>query len=150
MHHPWRAFGRLVEWTVHFVELPAGVLGLTLYETKAVLMATGMTQVERRCTIEHERQHILRGPAAPGLESREELRVRKDAARILLPDVHCVADALVWAGGDVVEAADELWVDVATLEDRLRFMTHPAERTYLRRRLRDVGLVAAPDGEHIT
>lgn len=136
-HHPWRRFRELVDWTLCWVDLPEGQLGRTVFGAKVVFLTTGMLQVERRCTIAHETAHIELGPPAPGLRERQELQVRKITARRMLPDVRCIADALVWSGGDLHQAADELWVDLATLEDRLRFMTHPAERELLRRRLED-------------
>lgn len=139
-HHPWRRFRELVDWTLHWVDLPEGLLGLTVWESKTVFLTTGMLQVERRCTIAHETAHIEAGPPAPGLRERQELQVRRTTCRRLLPNVHAIADALVWSRGDVHQAADELWVDVATLQDRLEFMTHPAEREILRRRLADADL----------
>lgn len=47
--------------------------------------------------------------------------------------IRALGDALAWARTRD-EAAEELWVDVATLEARLRSL-HPAERAYLNRRL---------------
>lgn len=133
--HPWRRFRALADWTLRWVDLPDGLLGFTHHQSKTVVMATGLNQAERRCTIAHEVEHILAGPAAPGLVERDELRAKKNAAHHLLPDIRAIADALAWAQGDIEEAADELWVDVETLRTRLQFLTHPAERAYLRRRL---------------
>lgn len=144
--HPWRRFRALVDWTLLWVDLPDGMLGFTHHPTKTVVLALGMNQAERRCTIAHETEHILAGPPAPGLEGRDELRARRNAAQALLPDIRAIGDAMAWSQGCLHQAADELWVDVDTLRDRLRFLSHPAERAYLRRRLADVIDHPAVDG----
>jgi hypothetical protein len=135
MYHPWRALRDLDDWTLVVTDLPDGYWGLTLHGSHTVLITRGLTQAERRCTIAHEIEHIVGGPAPPGRESQDELRARRNAAHKLLPDVRQLADALLWAQGDLVVAAQELWVDVGTLQDRLRLMTHPAERAFLRHRV---------------
>lgn len=70
------------------------------------------------------------------LLAREEIRVRKEAARLLLPDIKVVGEAMAWALS-TEEAADELWVSPDVLRDRLRWL-HPAETHYLRKRLAEV------------
>ena len=84
-----------------------------------------MTQAERRCTIAHEAEHMA--------GERREVSADRNAARLLLPDIHEVGEALAWAHS-LHEAADELWVDEATLRARLDAL-HPSERHYLNRRL---------------
>lgn len=133
MHHPWRAFRDLVDWTLEWAHLPSGTWGITDFETKTVTLTHGMSQTERRCTIAHETQHILRGPVPLHLVVREERTVDANAARLLIPDVEAIGDALAWAH-NLHEAADELWVDPEILTARLEHL-HPAERGYLRRRL---------------
>lgn len=135
-HHPWRAFRDLVDWTLEWAHLPHGVWGYTDYSTKTVTLKLGMSQAERRCTIEHERWHIVRGPAPVALEVREEAIVDQNAARALLPDIRAIGEALAWSGSQVDEAADELWVDRPTLRVRLEHL-HPSEKAYLRRRLEE-------------
>jgi hypothetical protein len=132
MHHPWRAFRELAHIRLRWAVLPSGLLGYTDHEAGEVVLAEGLTQAERRCTIAHEVQHVLRGPVPPYLKAREEQAVDRAAARLLLPDVRVIADAMVWAHS-LEEAADELWVDPAMLRCRLASL-HPAERAYLRRR----------------
>lgn len=132
MHHPWRCFRELVGWTLHFAHLPEGILGLTDHARRTVTLAHGMTQAERRCTIAHETEHIHRGSVPTAYAVREEEAVDHNVARLLI-DVRDLGEALAWAL-DEHEAADELWVDVATLRARLRHL-HPCERHYLRRRL---------------
>lgn len=135
MHHPWRAFRDLSHIRLRWARLPSGLYGYTDHAAGEVVIAEGLTQAERRCTIAHETQHVLRGPVLPSLRSREELRVDRAAARLLLPDIRTIADALAWARTPE-EAADELWVDVDTLRCRIRSL-HPAERGYLHRTLTD-------------
>lgn len=133
MHSPWRAFRDLADWTLHWAHLPAGVFGITDFESKSVILRHGMNQEERRCTIAHETQHVLRGPVSASMRVREEEQVDRNAARLLLPDVRAIGEALAWSLS-VEEAAVELWVDTLTLEARLRSL-HPAERAYLKQRL---------------
>lgn len=133
MHHPWQAFRALTHIRLRWAALPEGMLGYTDHERREVVLAVGLTQAERRCTIAHETQHVLRGPVPTYLLRREEHAVDREAARLLLPDIKAVGDALAWALS-VEEAAEELWVDVETLQCRLRTL-HPVERGYLHRRL---------------
>lgn len=135
MHHPWRAFRELTDWRLEWARLPSGIWGQTCHRSKTVTLALGMNQAERRCTIAHETQHVLRGPVPVGLQEREEAVVDHNAARLLLPDVRQVGDALV-ANSDLYGAAEELWVDDLTLRVRLQRL-HPSERAYLKRRLED-------------
>lgn len=135
MHHPWRAFRELVDWTLHWAHLPEGLLGITDYRTRTVTLDRRLTQAERRCTIAHETEHIHRGPIAGGCWGPEERVINRNVARMLLPDIKAVGEALAWASSNA-EAADELWVDEPTLRARLDHL-HPAERAYLRARLHD-------------
>ncbi|MCL8026353.1 hypothetical protein [Nocardioides bruguierae] len=136
MIHPWRRFRDLAHFKLRWHE--GGDLGFTDFESQTVSLRRGLNQAGRRSTILHECLHVERGPVPEGLAAREELRVRKLAAQMLLPDIRAIADALAWAEGDLEAAADELWVDVPTLRDRLRFISHPAERAYLQARLEEI------------
>lgn len=137
MHHPWRAFRDLVDWTLEWAHLPYGVWGLTDFDRRVVTLTHGMSQAERRCTIAHETQHVLRGPVPAAYVAREELVVDQNAARLLLPDVRVLGEELAWAHS-LDEAAEQLWVDRDILRVRLEHL-HPAERAYLRRRLEEHG-----------
>lgn len=137
MHHPWRAFRDLTHVTLHWAHLPAGIFGFTDFEARTVTLARGLNQAERRCTIDHESEHVRRGPVPAWLQPREEREVDRISARRLLPDIRAVGEALAWAH-NVAEAADELWVDEDTLHARLEHL-HPSERAYLCRRLADAG-----------
>jgi hypothetical protein len=133
-HDPWRRFGELTDWTLRWAELPPGVMGETCHRTRTVTLAVGMSQAERRCTIAHETEHVVRGPVLPHLSRDEELLIDRAVARLLVPDVRELVDALSWARGHLESAADALWVDDYLLQVRLVTLTD-AERTYARRRL---------------
>lgn len=125
--HPWRVLRAMTDWTLHFAHLPSGICGMTLIEERAIVLAHGLTQAERRCTLQHELEH-----AAGEVDDQE---CDRSAARTLLPDVRVMGDALAWATS-LEEAADELWVDEDTLMTRLSCL-HPAERGYLVHRFAD-------------
>lgn len=135
MIHPWRRLRALTQFKLEWHD--GGLMGDTDFTGSTISLRRGMTQAQRRSTILHECLHAERGPVPMGLAAREELRVRKHTAELLLPNVREIADAMAWAQGDIGAAADELWVDVGILRDRLRFMTHPSERAYLARRFAD-------------
>lgn len=132
--HPWRRLRALTHLTLLWTD--DGPDGETDYEAATITLRRGMGQALRRSTVMHEVLHAERGPVPAGLVDREELRVWKQAARLLLPDVAAIGDALAWAQGDVVDAAEELWVCEDTLRVRLRYL-HPAERGWLRNRLEE-------------
>lgn len=130
-HHPWRAFGELTDWKLEWTDdLPFGVWGQTVWEEKKVLLLNGMGESERRCTIEHERMHILRGPAPYGRELHEEVVVHRQVARTLMPNIQRVCHALAFHRADIERAAHELWVDEQTLHVRLSSL-RPRERAWL-------------------
>jgi hypothetical protein len=132
-HHPWRRFSLLTDWSLRWAELPEGVMGLTCHRSRTVTLALGMSQAERRCTIAHETEHILRGPVDPSGALREELVIDRAVARLLMPSAAAVAEALVGARGHLETAADGLWVDDYLLQVRLASLT-PVERERIRRR----------------
>ena len=133
-HHPWRRFALLTDWSLRWAELPEGVMGLTCHRTRTVTLALGMSQAERRCTIAHETEHVERGAVSPQETRREELLIDRKVARLLIPDVRELVDALSWARGHLETAADTLWVDDYLLQVRLAALTD-AERAYAGRRL---------------
>ena len=137
MHHPWRAFRQLEDWRLRWDTLPAGTLGLTCHRTRTVTLALGLSQAERRCTIAHETQHVLRGPGSTCDDAHEQAAIERAVARLLIPSVRELADALARAHGCFESVADELWVDDMTLHARLGSL-RVGERDYLRRRWADV------------
>lgn len=132
--HPWRLLRGLEHITLLWHD--RGPKGLTDFEAGTISIRRGLTQAQRRSACLHEVLHVHRGAVPMGLAPKEEERVRRETARLFLPDIHVVGDALVWAE-DMAEAADDLWIDQVILRDRLRTL-HPAERGYLRQRLDDV------------
>lgn len=130
MPHPWRALRALADVRLHWRDdMPAGLRGAT--DGSRIWMRDDMTQVERRCVLAHELEHVRRGHDSCQPET-VETSVRAAAARYLLPDPHVVADALVWARGDLEAAADELWVTGRVLRHRLDVRhLHPAERAII-------------------
>lgn len=138
MYHPWRLFRNLTHVKLRWAPLPPGIKGVTDFDTNEVVMDPDQhaNSADRRSTISHEMQHLVRGPVMPHLIGREEVQVEKIAARLLMPDIKEIGKVLEWSGTNLEEAAEELWVDVAMLRCRLDHL-HPAERGYLKRRLAD-------------
>lgn len=120
MWHPWRHLSTdHAHLEVRFTDLPDGLLGYTDLARGVVVLDKRLTQVERRCTLTHELEHVHRGPvpADPALAAREEHTVDQLAARRLV-SLRDLIDALLWSQHEH-EVADELWVDVPTLRTRL-------------------------------
>lgn len=91
-----------------------------------------LTQVQRRCALAHELEHLDRGAPCESLRASIERRVLNATARYLLPDLDLLADAL--SVYDWHRAADELWVTFPVLVDRLKALTdREVERVTLRR-----------------
>jgi hypothetical protein len=137
LHHPWRRFAQLREWSLRWAELPPGVMGSTCHTTRTVTLALGMSQAERRCTIAHETEHILRGPVGAHLAAREELAVDRRVAALLVPDLGELAAATARAQGRLEVAADELWVDEYILHVRIAALSD-RERAFVESRLPEV------------
>jgi hypothetical protein len=133
VHHPWRAIRALAGWAVHCThELPDGIDAATRWSDRTIWMRHGLSQVERRCVIEHERQHVLRGPG--GVTELEERAVDIAAARTLIKLEHLI-DAARWARS-MPELAEELHVTEFVLHARLMHL-HPSERAVMQRALHD-------------
>jgi len=132
--HPWRRLRALSGWELRWHSPDDDPdAGFTLFDEQVISLRTNLTWEERRCTVLHECLHAERGPTLVGvLAAREELRVRRETARLLLPSIHEVGEALAWALS-LEEAATELLVDADVLRDRLRWLD-PAEQRWLRSR----------------
>lgn len=104
---------------MRFADLPDGLLGYTDLPQGVIVLDRQLTQVERRCTVTHELEHVHRGPvpADPRLAAREERVVDQLAARRLVTLGELI-DALLVADNEH-DVADELWVDVPTLRTRI-------------------------------
>lgn len=124
-HHPWHV---MRDEHPHITidlwhELPDGVAGAWIGDT--IYLDHRLTQVGRRCTLEHERIHLERQliPDDPVLVAREEAVVDEIAARNLIP-LDILIDGLRWCQGVAgVEMADEVWTDRHTLNVRLATLT---------------------------
>lgn len=121
---PWRAVRERPWLRVAFVDMPKGVWGAT-DGRRTIWLHTQLTQAERRSTLAHELAHHDLGHEGCQPPAQEE-RARARAARLLLPDITGVAEALAWAHS-MHEAAEALWVDEDTLAARLQHLT-PGER----------------------
>ncbi|MEZ0577304.1 hypothetical protein [Nocardioides sp. MH1] len=120
MINPWHRLRALGDWTLRWHDPEDDPdRGFTLFDEKVISLRSDLTFEERRCTVLHECLHAERGPTLVGvLAAREELRVRRETARLLLPSIARVAEVLTWASS-VEEAAAELAVDPDVLCDRL-------------------------------
>lgn len=130
--YPWQRLAGLTQITV--VTHGGGPMGRAIFGVQTVSLRDDLTRAERRCTLMHELLHLDNGPQPWGLRAKEEEQVRRRTARLMLPDVEALAEALAWSDS-LVEAAEELGVDVHVLRKRLRHL-RPAEIRYVRRRLR--------------
>lgn len=130
-HHPWRFIGQFPDWKVEWRnDLEQDEFGLTLHAEKRILMAEGQGQAQRRGTICHEGGHLIRGAFSVCQRLYEESLVERQAARLLLPSVRRIGNALAWHKADYEKTADDLWVDEQLLNVRLSTLA-PRERTWL-------------------
>ena len=133
MDHPWRRFRQHVGWLVGWAHLPDGLWGFSDPESQIVVLDRRLNQAQRRCTIAHEMEHFgVPRPVDPVLRERLEQQIDQRVARRLIP-IRDLGEAMAWAHS-AAEVADELWVDVPTLEARIRDL-HPTERAYLHKRM---------------
>jgi hypothetical protein len=141
--HPWRRMRDLgPSWKLAWRDdLPAEVYGFTDFATQTITMREGMSFEERRCTITHEVEHVLRGPTSTCHVMKEELAVDRRSSRLLLSSMRDIGDAMVWHGGDYEQVSEELWVDLWMLEVRLSAL-QKREREYLDKRRADIILLA--------
>lgn len=129
--HPYRAVDPDVTITV--ANLEPGMLGWwdgDVEPAGEIVVSRASSQAERRCTVRHEWGHGQRGdrlaaadewPDPSLLEIKDDNIVRRETARDMIT-LDALADALVWSQ-DETEVAEDLWVDIATLRDRLRTLT---------------------------
>lgn len=142
--HAWRRMRDLgPSWTLAWsADFDEETYGETDFDTRTITLREGMTFEERRCTITHEVEHALRGPASSCSVLQEEVRVDRSGARLLLSSVKEIADCLVFHHGDYELTSTDLWVDPWTLEVRLGSLWRN-ERRYLESRLAEVTLAGA-------
>lgn len=114
MWHPWRTLReQYPHITVRFTELPGRLHGVT--DGRTIWLDERLSQVQRRCALTHEMQHLQRGiiPASPA----EERICDELAARQLIP-LRALVDGFCWTR-DPGTLATHLWVDRRTLQVRL-------------------------------
>lgn len=142
--HPWRRLRDLgPSWKLVWRDdLPRDMYGFTRWADQTIHMRAGMTFEERRCTIAHEVQHVLRGLGSGCDVVAEEAIVDRRVSRLLIPSADDLADALAWANGRYEEAARELWVDPWTLEVRLSTL-RASEQALVDARLGEIELLRA-------
>ena len=123
---------------MRFADLPDGLLGYTDLSAGVIWLDRSLTQVERRCTLTHELEHVHRGhiPRDPVLLAREEDLVEQLSARRLV-SLRELIDALLWSDHES-EVADELWVDGPTLRARIAGLAAD-ERAAIEERLHESG-----------
>lgn len=132
MFNPWAVLRRLVDWELHWEELPTGTWGDTDHDHKRVTLTVGMDQAERRSTLTHELFHVVGGEHTVGRQW--ESSIDRAAARLLIP-IDALVDAMFWAADDE-QLAEHLWVDLRTVQCRLSNLTDE-ETAELNRRLDD-------------
>ncbi|MGW6376286.1 hypothetical protein ACWFRB_09505 [Rhodococcus sp. NPDC055112] len=123
--HPWRHLrDHHPDLEAHYLqELPNGERGR--WDERGVHVCASSNQRERRCTLTHELVHVERGPVPdePHLAAREERCVDRITARRLIT-LDDLVDALIWNRRRVDDdTAEELWVDLRTLQIRIRELT---------------------------
>lgn len=124
------------------------LLGYYEPDEHLIVLRSGLTGTERRCVLEHELVHAELGHrgdhARRGmcghLTGQQEERANRTAARRLIAVEDLIRVRLLYPD-DPAQAAEELAVDVETLETRVRWLTS-GERYALRRALEDQGEVA--------
>lgn len=133
LHHPWNKLRRMKHIKLAWVDMPDAehgkhpIRGATNgYDT--VWLDRHLLYEERRCTLEHELEHIERGHAGCQ-DEKTEADVRRTVARRLI-DWNDLVDAVSWSLS-VEEAAAELAVTVDVLHDRISYL-HPKCKTLLR------------------
>lgn len=135
--YDWLARSPMVQ--LHITRLPDDEMGCWDPDQDVIFLDDRLTQVERRCTLVHEMVHRLHGDEPdlpPALHRLQEEACKAQAARMLIT-LQDLTDALLWCVSEhEEEVAEQLWVDVDTLRDRLKHLT-TAERAYLLDRIRE-------------
>lgn len=100
--------------------LPRGERGRWYADLHVIMISDRLTQAERRCTLTHELVHRMRGDQHVSddlTNHRQERTCHQTVARLLIPFPTLLAS--MHYGRDPQELADELWVDLETLQTRV-------------------------------
>lgn len=130
---PYAILASMPHLTLEVARLGDDEMGRWVPRRQTILLDDRLDQAERRCTLVHELIHHLSGDRdieMAELVAAQERLCRDRAARVLI-SVSALADAMRWSD-HAEEIADQLWVDEATLWDRIENLT-PEERDYLTR-----------------
>jgi Zn-dependent peptidase ImmA (M78 family) len=127
-YDPWEALGQLDQVRLERADLPSGQRGRIHFSSCTITLGRQLLDVEQRCTLAHELVHLERGPVIRRLVRREERAVSAIAARRLVPMSALRTAIRSGCPGD--ELAEELGVDVRTVQVRLRTLTE-VERSEL-------------------
>lgn len=100
-----------------------------------IVLHERLTQVQRRCALAHELEHLERGAPCESLRASIERRVIASTARYLLPNLDLLAEAI--AVYDLRRAAHELWVTFPIVVDRLRGLNDRELEQVTARRLQE-------------
>lgn len=139
--NPWHRMRELgPSWKLRWLPLDGDTYGYTCHDTRTITLHADMSFEERRCTVAHEVEHARRGPTSLCSDMAEELEVDRAVARLLVPSIRALCDALIWYRGDYERAAEELWVDPIILEVRLSALT-TSEAGYYQARMADAILM---------
>lgn len=137
---PYKWLARAPHVKLNITRLPDDLMGRWIPDASTIELDDRLTQTERRCTLVHELVHRLHKDLPtlpPELLEIQERQCEKRAAKLLIP-LNQLLDALLWSHDEhEAEIADQLWVDIPTLRDRLRYLTDK-ERHYLISRLNSV------------
>jgi hypothetical protein len=125
--HPWRELLHLPHVTVHFVDIPPPWLAMT-NGVNLIWMDRHLLQVERRCCLQHELEHIKRGHRGHQPHA-VELCVRIATARKLI-GFDDLMSARAWSRYDFYEMADDLWVTPEVLADRINYLQGEERRAF--------------------
>lgn len=117
---PWSYLRQHPDLTLVWADLPGRLRGCTDGQ-RIIWLDRNLLQRERRCTLTHELVHVRHHHIGRQPQNVEN-RVREETARILLPDVGAIVDALSW-GHTWTEIAEDLWVTDDTLMCRLTHLT---------------------------
>ncbi|QIX48902.1 hypothetical protein HFP48_04595 [Rhodococcus sp. DMU1] len=128
--NPWRYLSRNHPHMKVNCRYPLPGTRAGLLTVHGIYLDCRLNQAGRRCTLQHEIEHLERGPVPdhPHFAALEEHIVDVLAARRLIALPH-LFDALLWTKHPI-ELADELFVDLDTLSTRLEHLT-PRERGYI-------------------